>query len=91
MATYALLSGKDVINTVIADSEASLGVNALVYEVIDITDLEFQPSVGWTRENGIFYPPHMNDTAKALWTEKGFVDVIVEEETPVIEDKKGKK
>lgn len=93
MATYALVSGKDVINTVVADSEASLGAMALVYDVIDVTDLEFQPSTGWTRENGIFYPPHLSDVAKSQWTENGFsseeiIEVEAIEETPAIEEKK---
>lgn len=78
MATYALLSGDTVFNTVVADSIADLGALANIYDVKDVSGLEIQPSKGWKLSGDTFVAPKVNPAAAANWTGAGF-DVPTEE------------
>lgn len=81
MAVYVLLSDTKVINTVVAETVDKIGPLADLYEVVDVTNFRLQPNNGWSRENGIWYPPGLSDEAKAIWTNDGFpVEDIIDAE-----------
>jgi hypothetical protein len=98
MAKYALLSDSYVVNVVVSDTEDQIGIFASIYEVVDITNINPQPGTGWTRENGVWYPPNLSPEAKLIWTNQGFVGEVeeiieaelIEEESSEASSKKGK-
>lgn len=76
MAQYALVLNNKVANFVVADSEASLGETAFIYDsVVDVSSMDPMPGRGWSYEGGVFYPPKIDDAAKALWNGAGFSEV----------------
>lgn len=92
MAKYALIDGNEVNQVIVAENEEGLGVLGELFPSIDVTYLTPQPSKGWTYEGGIFYPPKLQPSAKALWdgttfTNSEIIDAEVIEETPAIEEK----
>jgi hypothetical protein len=105
MAQYVLLSGTRVVNAVIANSPDEIGPFALLFEAVDVTNLNPQPSVGWTLESGMWYPPMLTDEAKALWNGTSFdssgsdeeiidaeiIEKAKEIEAPTTDPEKGKK
>jgi len=72
MAKYALLSNGKVSDLVVADTEAHVGPLASLYDLVDVTNLDPQPSVGWTLEGGVWFPPRLTVAARALWSSDGF-------------------
>jgi hypothetical protein len=92
MAKYALLSNGKVSDLVVADTEALVGPLASLYDVVDVTILDPQPSIGWTFEGGVWFPPKLTVDAKALWTANGFTpaagDIIIEAEEVTSKSKK---
>jgi len=90
MAKYALLDGNQVTQVLVADNEDGLGVIGQLFQSIDITYVTPQPSKGWTLEDGVFYPPRLQPSAKALWngttfTDSEIIDAEVVEEAPAVE------
>lgn len=58
--TAVVLSGIDIVNVVvIAKGEEGDKFLAEHSEVVEITDLEFKPGVGWTYIDGSFFPPEL--------------------------------
>ena len=57
MANFALLSNGKVVHHHVAASIAELGNDALIYDVVDVTTVYPQPSVNWTLEDGVWFPP----------------------------------
>lgn len=83
MATYSLLDTAGVVqHHLVADSPADLGVYNELFEAVDTTNLNPQPSIGWKRVNGVFQPKNA-DQALSAWKGVGFEDpnVIEVEET----------
>lgn len=75
MATYSLLDNDGVVqHHLVADSAADLGVYNDLYTVVETTDLNPQPSVGWKLVDGIFHPK-ASETALAEWHGAGFKDL----------------
>ena len=74
MAQYALLDGENVIQVLVADDEASLGVMGQIYETVDVTHTTPQPSRGWKLKAGIWTPPGILPTREHLWNGNGFDD-----------------
>ena len=72
MATYALISGNSVVNVVVADTEADLGVMANIYDVKNISGLNPQPSKGWVVSGDTYIPPKVGAAAAANWHGAGF-------------------
>jgi hypothetical protein len=72
MANYALLSNNKVVHHHIAASLADLGNDALIYEVVDVSGIYPQPSVGWTREDGVWFPPRTVDKTDLIDAEDIF-------------------
>ena len=72
MATFALVSGTQVAHLMVSKDIPSLGEYGLIYTPYDVTSMEPQPSVGWTFEGGVWFPPNIGDSAKALWHAAGF-------------------
>jgi len=92
MAKYALIDGNEVNQVIVAANEEGLGVLGDLFPAIEISHLTPQPSKGWTYEGGIFYPPRLQASAKALWdgtnfTNSEIIDAAVVEETLAIEEK----
>ena len=92
MAKYALIDGNEINQVIVAENEEGLGVLGELFPAMDISHLTPQPSKGWTLEDGIFYPPRLQPSAKALWngttfTDSEVIDAEVVEETPAIEEK----
>jgi hypothetical protein len=91
MAQYALVLNGKVENFVVADSEAALGEMAFIYEhIVDVTSNEPQPGRGWSYDGTTFYPPKIDDVAKALWTGTGFSTVEDAEAAAAAEEEKVK-
>jgi hypothetical protein len=91
MAQYALVLNGKVENFVVADSEAALGEMAFIYEhIVDVTSNEPQPGRGWSYDGTMFYPPKIDDVAKALWTGTGFDTVEDAEAAAAAEEEKVK-
>jgi hypothetical protein len=74
MKKFALIGGNIVQNIVAAESEETIGSEALLYTVVDITDMDVPPSVGWERRKDKSFIPPLPMDAKASW------GVVVEEE-----------
>lgn len=72
MATFALVSGTQVVHLMVSKDVPSLGEYGLIYTPHDVTSLEPQPSVGWTYEGGVWFPPNIGDSTKELWHGAGF-------------------
>lgn len=89
MAKFALISGVDVVNVVVSDSEEQLGVVAELFDVVEVTYNAIVPSTGWTYENGTFFPPKLADDVKPKWNGAGFdYDDVVDAEEVTDEDDK---
>jgi hypothetical protein len=89
MAKYALVDNDKITQVQVADSVDSLGALGQVFEVVDVTGLEPEPSRGWERHNGAWLPPSVPEAAKALWNGAGFDEAKVVEAPK--EDKKASK
>lgn len=72
MAKFALISGVDVVNVVVSDTEEGLGNMTELFEVVEVSTNIVTPSRGWTYEGGMFFPPKITDEAKAVWNGSGF-------------------
>jgi len=91
MAQYALVVNGKVEKFVVADSEAAIGEMAFIYEhIVDVTSNEPQPGRGWSYDGTNFYPPKIDDVAKALWTGTGFSTVEDAEAAAAAEEEKVK-
>lgn len=90
MAKYALVDGDKITQVQVADSIDALGPLGLIFEVVDITGLDPEPSRGWERHDNGWCPPAVTDAAKALWTGAGF-EAAEEEETKAVEAPKEEK
>ena len=77
MANYALLSNGKVINHLLAASVADLGEQASIYDVVDVTTVYPQPSVNWTLEGDVWFPPRTTDKSKTDWNGAGFNDPAI--------------
>jgi hypothetical protein len=77
MANYALLSNGKVINHLLAASVADLGEQASIYDVVDVTNVYPQPSVNWTLEGDVWFPPRTLDKTKTDWNGAGFNDPAI--------------
>lgn len=76
MSKFALLLDGKVQNFVVADSEDTIGEAATVFDVVDVTYLNPQPSVGWTLEGETWFPPKITAAVKDLWNGAGFNETI---------------
>jgi hypothetical protein len=74
MAQYALLDGENVIQVLVADNEASLGVMGQIYETVDVTHTVPQPSRGWKLKAGVWTPPGILPNREHLWNGINFDD-----------------
>lgn len=74
MAKYAFVDNDIITQVMVANSEADLGTLGQLFEVVNIDGLEPEPSRGWTRANGVWFPPTLPEAAKALWNGAGFDD-----------------
>jgi hypothetical protein len=77
MKKFALVGGNKVANIVAAESAATIGPLADVFIVVDITDMQNPPSVGFERRADGTFIPELPFEAKASW------GVAVEEEESV--------
>lgn len=82
MAKFALISGVDVVNVVVSDSEEGLGNMTELFDAVEISTNVVTPSRGWTYEGGTFYPPKISDAAKAVWNGSGFDSSLSIEASP---------
>lgn len=76
MKKFALIGANRVANVVIAESEATIGPLASAFVVVDITDMENPPSVGFERLTDGTFLPDMPKEARATWGQ----------EAPVVEE-----
>lgn len=86
MPKYAILDNHIITQVMVANSEADLGVLGQLFETVNIDGLEPEPSRGWERHNGVWTPPALSDSAKALWNGAGFVDSEPVVEAEVVEE-----
>lgn len=93
MAKFALVDDNIITQVQVAEDIDSLGPLALLFEVVQVDGLSPEPSRGWTRVDGVWFPPSVPEASKALWNGSGFDDAnaieapVEEEEAP---SKKGK-
>lgn len=93
MAKFALVDDNKVTQVQVADDIDALGTLGLLFEVVQIDGLNPEPSRGWERIDGVWFPPSVPEASKALWNGSGFGDAnaieapVEEEEAP---SKKGK-
>ena len=89
MAKFALVDDNIITQVQVAEDIDSLGPLALLFEVVQVDGLSPEPSRGWTRANGVWFPPSTPEAAKELWNGTGFeaIEAPAEEEEP---SKKGK-
>lgn len=92
MAKYALVDNNIITQVQVADSIPDLGTLGLLFEVVDITGLDPEPSRGWERIDNVWHAPGIPDAAKALWNGAGFDDpkAAKEVEAPKEEKKASK-
>jgi len=74
MAKYAFVDSDIITQVMVAASEDDLGTLGQLFEVVNIDGLDPEPSRGWTRANGVWFPPTIPEAAKALWNGAGFDD-----------------
>jgi len=85
MAYIALMDGNQVKHLVVATLGQDLGPDVAHLTQVDVTDAEPRPTVGWTFENGVWYPDTLTGVSRTLWNGTGFdeaEEVIEVEEVP---------
>jgi hypothetical protein len=90
MAKFALVDNDIITQVQVAEDIDSLGPLALIFEVVQVDGLEPEPARGWTRANGVWFPPTTPEAAKELWNGSGFEVLEAPAEEEEEPSKKGK-
>lgn len=90
MAKFALVDNDIITQVQVAEDIDSLGPLALLFEVVQVDGLSPEPSRGWTRADGVWFPPSTPEAAKELWNGSGFEAIEAPAEEEEEPSKKGK-